>query len=44
MKRLCRVMDFSAANASLAGLDKAVIVFTDGKNDGPRGRRLHDRG
>ncbi len=30
---LCRVMDFSAANAP-AGLNKAVIVFTDGKNDG----------
>ena len=31
---LCRVMDFAAGNASVAGLDKAVIVFTDGKNDG----------
>ena len=30
---LCRVMDFSAANAP-AGLNKAVVVFTDGKNDG----------
>jgi len=30
---LCQVMDFSAANAP-PGLDKAVIVFTDGKNDG----------
>ncbi len=30
---LCQVMDFSAAKAP-AGLKKAVIVFTDGRNDG----------
>ncbi len=31
---LCKVMDFAAGSASVAGLDKAVIVFTDGKNEG----------